>query len=111
LDIYFKDRKLSEALSNSKACKKAFGDKRSRKIQQRLLELKAAACLAHMYRLPQAQCHPLKGNRKGQFAVSVSGNYRLIFAPNQDLRKTDRSFDIEQITEIVIIGIEDYHGD
>jgi len=29
--------------------------------------------------LPGYRLHPLKGERKGQWAVSVSGNWRLIF--------------------------------
>jgi proteic killer suppression protein len=30
--------------------------------------------------LPGWRLHPLKGERKGQWAVSVSGNWRLVFA-------------------------------
>jgi toxin HigB-1 len=30
--------------------------------------------------LPGYRLHPLKGERKGQWAVSVSGNWRLVFA-------------------------------
>jgi proteic killer suppression protein len=29
--------------------------------------------------LPGYRLHPLKGERKGQWAVSVSGNWRLVF--------------------------------
>jgi proteic killer suppression protein len=29
--------------------------------------------------LPEARLHPLRGKRKGQWAVSVSGNWRLVF--------------------------------
>ena len=29
--------------------------------------------------LPGYRLHPLKGKRKGQWAVSVSGNWRLVF--------------------------------
>jgi plasmid maintenance system killer protein len=39
--------------------------------------------------------HPLKGERKGQWAVSVSGNWRLVFA-----------FDGEDVTGLDLI---DYH--
>jgi proteic killer suppression protein len=30
--------------------------------------------------LPGFRLHPLKGERRGQWAVSVSGNWRLVFA-------------------------------
>ena len=42
--------------------------------------------------------HPLKGARAGQYAMVLSGNYRLV---------------IERISEdtVRILGVEDYHGD
>jgi toxin HigB-1 len=45
--------------------------------------------------LPGYDWHPLKGARKGTFAVSVSGNWRLKF-----------KFDGE---DAVDIDLEDYH--
>ena len=31
-------------------------------------------------KLPGLRCHPLKGNRTGQYAVNITGFYRLIFS-------------------------------
>ncbi len=45
--------------------------------------------------LPGARLHPLKGKRKGQWAVSVSGNWRLVF-----------EFDGENATSLDLV---DYH--
>lgn len=45
--------------------------------------------------LPGYKFHPLKGERKGSYAVSVSGNWRLTFR-----------FDGEDAIEI---DLEDYH--
>ena len=45
--------------------------------------------------LPGYRLHPLKGNRKGQWSVSVSGNWRLVF-----------EFDGEDVTNVNLI---DYH--
>lgn len=45
--------------------------------------------------LPGYRFHPLKGDRAGQFAVSVSGNWRLVFA-----------FDGEDAIDVTL---EDYH--
>jgi plasmid maintenance system killer protein len=43
------------------------------------------------------QFHPLKGNRTGQYAMTLTGNYRLI---------------IERVEEdrVRIMDVEDYHG-
>ena len=45
--------------------------------------------------MPGARLHPLKGKRKGQWAVSVSGNWRLVF-----------EFDGENATNVDLV---DYH--
>jgi proteic killer suppression protein len=45
--------------------------------------------------LPGARVHPLKGERKGQWALSVTGNWRLVF-----------EFDGEDATNVDVV---DYH--
>ena len=45
--------------------------------------------------LPGYRFHPLKGGRKGEFAVSVSGNWRITFR-----------FEGEDAAEV---NLEDYH--
>ena len=50
---------------------------------------------AEAMNLPGARLHPLRGNWQGQWAVSVSGNWRLVFA-----------FDGEDATDVDLV---DYH--
>jgi toxin HigB-1 len=45
--------------------------------------------------LPGLRLHPLTGNRKGQWAVSVSGNWRVVF-----------EFEGENVTNVDLV---DYH--
>jgi proteic killer suppression protein len=45
--------------------------------------------------LPGWRLHPIRGDRKGQWAVEVSGNWRLVF-----------EFDNE---DAVGVDLEDYH--
>jgi proteic killer suppression protein len=61
--------------------------------------------------MPAAGCHELVGQRKGEFAIPVSNNYRLIFKPYHDpvIRKSDGGIDWTKVSSIQIIGIEDYH--
>ena len=49
-----------------------------RKIQLILAQLNVARSPA-MMDAPGLRFHALKGDRKGQFAVSVSGNWRIVF--------------------------------
>lgn len=90
---------------------KAYGQM-AKKIVQRMKELKSAKNLAIMRTIPAAKCHELTQNRKGQLAVTVSGNYRLIFSPDHDPvpTKADGGMDWDSITIIEITEIEDYHN-
>ena len=45
--------------------------------------------------IPGMFLHPLKGDRKGQWAMTVSGNWRITFA-----------FDGE---DVIVVNLEDYH--
>ena len=49
-----------------------------RRLRRLLASLDAAESVAHM-RLPGYKLHPLRGDRRGFYAVSVSGNWRLVF--------------------------------
>jgi toxin HigB-1 len=63
-----------------------------------LAVLRAADKFSQLYGLQALRLHPLKGNRSGQYAITLTGNYRLI---------------IEKIKEdaVRIMSVEDYHGD
>jgi proteic killer suppression protein len=62
---------------------------------ERMLDRLDAAVKPDDMSLPGYKFHPLKGERKGSYAVSVSGNWRLTFR-----------FDGEDAIEI---DLEDYH--
>jgi proteic killer suppression protein len=65
-----------------------------RKLRQILLALNNATNPAGMS-LPGLRLHPLRGERRGQWAVSVSGNWRVVF-----------EFDGADATDVDLV---DYH--
>ncbi len=83
----------------------------ARKVTQRMEDLRAAATLAVMRSIPLAKCHELKNDRKGQFAISISPNYRIIFEPDHNPlpKKEDGGLDWAAITIIEILEVTDYH--
>lgn len=83
----------------------------SKKLQQRLMELRAADTLADISHLPPARCHELTGNRSGQLSVDLEQPYRLIFIPAEGPSrvKKDGGLSWEHITAIEIIEITDTH--
>ena len=62
---------------------------------ERMLDRLDAAAKPEDMDLPGYRFHPLKGDRKGVYAVSVSGNWRLTFR-----------FEGEDATDV---DLEDYH--
>ncbi len=111
MKIYFKTKKLEKICSRKKESVKAVGDKNSRKLLQRMMELKAADTLDDISNFPPARCHELSGNRKRQFSVDINRNYRLLFISANDPvpEKDDGGLDKNRITEVEIIEIEDTH--
>jgi len=59
--------------------------------------MRAADKFTQLFGFKALRLHPLKGDRAGQYAITLTGNYRLI---------------IEKIAEdtVRIMDVEDYHG-
>lgn len=112
MEIVFASRKTEKACNSERESSKMWGAENARKIRQRLAELSAAENLSDVAKLPPARLHPLKGNRKGQFAVDVKHPFRLIFEPAHDPvpLKDDGGIDLIRVTRIRVLEVEDYHG-
>ena len=110
MNVDFKSNKLKKILTNAREIQKEYGTM-AKKVSQRMEQLNASPNLAVLITIPSANCHPLTGNRKGEWAVDISGNYRLIFEINQDPipTKNDGAVDTILVTDIRIIETTDYH--
>ncbi len=111
--ITFKKSKLQKIFQSEKELRRVYGEVRGKKIQHGMDFLLAASCLEEIPIQKPFRRHELSLNRKGQFAIDIIKNYRLIFEPcNEPLPiKEDGGLDLTKITEIKIIEVEDYHGD
>lgn len=110
MNITFKNKKLQKILTDPGEIKKAYGSM-AKRVSQRMDQFQAAPNLATIQSLPALECHLLTGDRKGEWAVSISGNYRLIFEINHDPipAKEDGGVDSIRITDIRILETTDYH--
>lgn len=110
MEIDYRKNKLKKQLSDASEIKKNFGVN-AKRIAMRLDEIEASPTLAVLMQIPAANCHSLSGNRKGQWAVDLSGNFRIIFELDHDpIPKTgDGSVDTKLITKVCIVEIADYH--
>ena len=69
------------------------------KIAQRIGELQMIGTVEMLVQFSIGRCHPLKGDRKGEYAMDLVHPYRLVFEKEGDRIQIAR-----------IIPIEDYHN-
>jgi len=112
IEIVWASRKLERDCLNDRNGVQRFGPERWTLIKRRLESLASAPTLADMRGVP-GNCHPLTGDRAGQFAISLTGSYRLVFRPDHEPipLQADGGIDRQLVTRILIEGVVDYHGD
>jgi len=98
VQIEFSTNRLADAGISLAEASRLFGVPIGRKYIQRLAVLRATDKFTQLYEHRALSLHPLKEKRAGQYAMTLTGNYRLI---------------IEKVEEDIvrIIDVEDYHGD
>jgi toxin HigB-1 len=96
--IDFSTNRMAEASISFSKASQLFGVPIGRKYIQRIAVIRAADKFTQLFGLQALRFHPLKGNRAGQYSMTLTGNYRLI---------------VEKVREdrILIVDVEDYHGD
>ena len=111
MTISFKTSSLRRTFNSKKSLVREYGDKNAKRIIIRMAVLSAASNLAAVPTAKPDRCHPLKGDRRGQYAVDLVHPFRLVFCPDHHpvpLRK-DGGIDMFQVTAIKILEVEDYH--
>ncbi|ANR70950.1 hypothetical protein AXF19_08125 [Selenomonas sp. oral taxon 126] len=112
MEIYFRTNKLEKNCNSYQNAVKVWGERSARRLVQRLNELRAAENLSVISHLPPARLHALEGDRLGTYAVDLVHPLRLVFRIDQEpLPHTqDGGVDRTQVTQIMILEVEDYHG-
>ncbi len=97
MDIDFSTHRLASAALSSLEAYRTFGTPVGRKYIQRIAVLRASDKFSDLFEHRALRLHPLKGDRAGQYSISLTGNYRLI---------------VERIAEdrVRVVDVEDYHG-
>jgi proteic killer suppression protein len=106
--IEFAKSDLQTVCESDKLLKKKYGKACTKKIQNRISDLRAAACVKD---LTTGNPHPLTGNRMGQFSVCLTHGLCLLFECGiSPIPKTnDGAIDWNKVTDVRITSIEDYH--
>lgn len=98
MELEFAAGRLAEASLSLSVATRLFGVPMGRKYIQRLAVIRAVDKFPQLYGHRSLRLHALRGDRAGQFAMTLTGNYRLI---------------LERISEdaVRVLEVEDYHGD
>ena len=98
MELDFTSNRLKDAAISLSEASRLFGVPIGRKYIQRLAILRAVENFSQLYGFQALRLHPLKGNRTGQYAITLTGNYRLIVEKKRE-------------DKVNIMEVEDYHGD
>lgn len=114
MEVDFRTKKMAKVANVFRTLQQEHGQ-RAKKIAMRLQQVRAADTLQIYAELdPLARLHQLTGDRNEQFAVDISGNYRLIFEiANDPIPRKDEGEEIDRsrVTKIKVLELsEDYHG-
>lgn len=110
IDIEFRDQALASCWVDERAARRRWGTS-YRKVLIRLALLASAETLSDLEHAP-GRCHPLSGDRVGQFALDLWSTYRIVFEPaNLPLPKLPQGGpDRTRVTKVRVLGVVDDHG-
>lgn len=101
---------MEKIFNSKKLLQKEYGEQ-TKKIILRMAVLNSASCLAAVPVCKPDRMHKLSGNRKGSFAVDLKHPFRLVFEPAVEPvpKKEDGGIDLNKVSTIRILAVEDYH--
>lgn len=111
MELSFKNRKLAKVLNSERELVRTYGADNGRRIGLRLQNIRDAASIEELSKLPQTRVHELIGDRNEQISVDAKHPYRLILVCDHEEtpRKPDRGLDWARITKVQLIEITDTH--
>ena len=79
MEVKFRTRKLENEYKDSKRAIRAYGQVVATRYVERINIIKSAIDIKQLEQLPAIDCHPLKGDRKGEWSIKLTFRRRLIF--------------------------------
>jgi toxin HigB-1 len=84
MKIQFKTKQLQKQYEDYRQANKVYPEEVARKYIQRINIIQQASNIEELKKLPAIHCHALLGKRQGQWAIKLTGYYRLIFSLEGD---------------------------
>ena len=108
MQITYASKTIQRLCEEDKHQRKHLGEKRAKRLKNRLNELRA---VANVTQLQLGRPPPLTGDRVGQFSVDLDGPMRLLFEPTDQPPPTPEAGGIawKQVSSVRILEIGDTH--
>ncbi|MFY9217286.1 MAG: hypothetical protein WBJ82_07085 [Tepidanaerobacteraceae bacterium] len=107
MKLKYNNPSVEKYFSDFNIIAKKKGKDLARAIKKRCDQLKAAPNFSIYLSTRLGKPHPLYGNLKGCYGISVTGNIRLIVRP--DVESLD-PVSLQKCDSVIIEGVMDYHG-
>ena len=98
MEVRFRTRRLERCASHITPAIREWGNEVGRRYIDRVQLLQEVQALEDLYAFRATGLHPLRGDRRGQFALRLTGQMRLI---------VERGTDPGTVT---VVEVVDYHG-
>jgi proteic killer suppression protein len=79
VEIAFRTKKLERCYEDHEYGRRTWGSAVAKKFIQRIDLLQEAANMLEVEKLPGLDCHPLKGDKAGQYGATLHDRWRLVF--------------------------------
>lgn len=107
MEVIGDSSKIQKLLNDERMLKKKYGTQRAGKIYQRISEMKSADNLTEVSTVPPTRLHKLEGERREQFSLDITGNYRLIIEAYDE--NDELTTDKKKAVTVAIVEVVDYH--
>ena len=98
MEVHFRTRRLERCFFDSARAVREWGPVVGWRYVQRIEMLKAVARFDELFDVRSLNLHPLRGNRRAQYAIRLTGVVRLILT-----RDASRN-------GVIVEEVTDYHG-
>jgi toxin HigB-1 len=101
MELTFKSRKLVKCFEKHELACRQWPEAVATKFALRITQIQIARSWQDLRKLPVLKVHPLAGNRKGQWALTIHEKWRLVFELNA----------IDGIEVIHVLEVSKHYGD
>lgn len=97
--ILFRSSSLQQCADDETEARRQWGTQTGRAYISLMRRIEVASSFQSLYDVRSLNLHSLMGNRRGQFAIRLTGRMRLIVEPGEDAN------------EIIVLEVSKHYGD